>query len=561
MLHPRSEGRAMIVQRLMASVRAIGKRAWIAFAAGFFANGLFVAGDAIETRWALVPALLSLEFAALVALFALLAWRGVRVRGLSAVLAVVLGGAVLLRVADIAVPWFFGREFNAAVDLKYLPFFLDLLGRSLPPGTYVIYLACAALALLALFAVLTALLSATRRAIEQGHWRALACAVALPIALHAIVPSRYDLGPAPVAAPLADVTARNVGRALEASGLWGRDAAFIREAAASWPRNANVSALGQRHVLLVFVESYGTIALSDPAMAEVIGPTLARFQARAREAGFASASRVLNSPIIGGGSWMAHASVLTGIPISTQALYDVMLAHDLASLARVLGAQGYRSVAVMPRLRQAWPHGAFFGFDAVLDDPAMGYRGPPFAWESMPDQFVLERTHELEIAPARQPLFLKYVLASSHLPFDLVPHLVENGRGLGDGAIYREFLAEPFPPPNGNVFDNRAGYLAALRYVLRSIEEYLVHRLDDDSLVIILGDHQPPLTLAASTRNRAVPVHVLSRDHALIERFATEGFKPGMTPIELTTAEGIDGLPRALFRLFALPEHERQHAH
>ena len=71
---------------------------------------------------------------------------------------------------------------------------------------------------------------------------------------------------------------------------------------------------------------------------------------------------------------------------------------------------------------------------------------------------------------------------------------------------------------------------AAIRYSLDSVSRYLAERLKDDSLIIVLGDHQPPLTVAAASRDKTVPIHVLSRDPRLLAPFAQAGWAPGMTP-------------------------------
>jgi hypothetical protein len=79
---------------------------------------LLVLGDFLETRWAFLPAQISLELAAFLALALVLPRR--RGRSSSAIrwlLAAVILALILLRLADIVVPWSFGRNFNAAVDL------------------------------------------------------------------------------------------------------------------------------------------------------------------------------------------------------------------------------------------------------------------------------------------------------------------------------------------------------------------------------------------------------------------------------------------------------------
>jgi phosphoglycerol transferase MdoB-like AlkP superfamily enzyme len=306
--------------------------------------------------------------------------------------------------------------------------------------------------------------------------------------------------------------------------------AHIDQAVASRPKAMNLSRLGGRNVLLVFVESYGSINFKNPGFAAVQLGTVAAFEKRVRDAGYQVYSDTLTSPITGGGSWMAHATMTTGIKIDNQDLYEVLLTGNIQAMGGVFRADGYRTIAAMPRMQQPWPEGAFFGFDKVYQDAAFDYRGRRFSWESMPDQLVLEKIHRFEIADAKQPLFIQYVLASSHAPFDLIPTLVPDPAQLTDGANYLEQPAQPFPVKDGRVFDNVAGYQASIRYSLDSISHYLAERLKDNSLIIVLGDHQPPLTVAAATRDKTVPIHVLSRDPAMLAPFAEAGWAAGMTP-------------------------------
>ena len=57
---------------------------------------------------------------------------------------------------------------------------------------------------------------------------------------------------------------------------------------------------------------------------------------------------------------------------------------------------------------------------------------------------------------------------------------------------------------------------------------FATDRAQGDPLFIVLGDHQPPLTTARRTGDFSVPVHVFSRDRALVDAFVKRGYMPGM---------------------------------
>lgn len=511
-----------------------------AVVAAFILNAALVFGDFIDSSWALLPAQISLELVALLVLATVLPRRDAGVGGaLQWLLATLLLGLILLRIADIVVPWSFGRNFNIAVDLKYLPFFVDMLQGSLNPALFITLIAVAVIFLLIAATLLRWSIGVMARVGIAGRLRAFLVVALLAVPAYAVAPPRYDLG-APFSGAVAAAAWRNASYVWDAKGFSDRYLAQINAAIAGLPQSADMAALKGRNVLLMFAESYGAITFTDPALAEILTPVRSRFEDSARKAGYHMYSGMLNSPITGGGSWMAHATMTAGVRIDAQPLYDVLLTTAAPTLGRFLRNQGYRAVVAMPRIQQPWPEGAFFSFDTVLNDAAFAYVGPRFAWETIPDQFVLETVHAREIVPAEKPLFIQYVLSSSHLPFDRAPPLIEDGRKIGDGRIYSGLSFEEFAPPAGQVFENKRGYGATIRYVLESISNYLVNRLADDSLIIIVGDHQPPLTIAAATRNKAVPIHVLSRDPALLEPFRRAGYSAGMTPPSTVADVGME---------------------
>ncbi len=510
-----------------------------AVAAGFLLNALLVLGDFLETRWALLPAQISLELAFVMALALILPRRRGGTGALQWLLAAVLLGLILLRLADIVVPWSFGRNFNAAVDLKYLPFFIGLLHGSLNPALFIALLLAVVLALLATLALLRFSIGILAGAGPGLRLWAFAVVALLAGLTYTVTPSRYDLGSFPVAGTVAGTAWRNAQYFWDAKGFSGRYLAQVQAAQAALPQSPDLNALKGRNVLLIFVESYGAITLTDPGLAEALNPVRARFGENLRAAGYHVYSSLLNSPITGGGSWLAHATMTTGVRIDGQPLYDVLLTTTAPTLGRFFRERGYRTVVAMPRIQQPWPEGAFFSFETVLNDAAFGYEGMRFSWESIPDQFVLEKVHAREIATAGKPLFIQYVLSTSHLPFDSAPPVIEDASNLGDGRIYDRLDFEEYPPP-AQVFDNQRGYVGTIRYVLDALGNYLVRRLEDDSLVIVVGDHQPPLTIAAASRNKAVPIHVLSRDPGLLDPFRQAGYGAGMTPPATTTDVGME---------------------
>src|SRR5262249_54318927 len=126
-----------------------------------------------------------------------------------------------------------------------------------------------------------------------------------------------------------------------------------------------LTALRGKDVIVTFVESYGRVALTHPDLAPQVGAVLDAGDRRLRAAGFASRSAFLTSPTAGGGSWLAHATLLCGVWVDNQQRHQTLLTSDRLTLNGAFRRAGWRTVGVMPGTNKAWPEGAFFGYDRV----------------------------------------------------------------------------------------------------------------------------------------------------------------------------------------------------
>src|SRR5687768_12731865 len=98
------------------------------------------------------------------------------------------------------------------------------------------------------------------------------------------------------------------------------------------------------------------------------------------------------------------------------------MASQRDTLVTNFSRRGYHTVALMPGMRQAWPEGAFYGFDVIYGRDLLEYEGPEFGWWSIPDQFALARLDALERRQApRAPVFVVFPTSTTHAPFGPVP--------------------------------------------------------------------------------------------------------------------------------------------
>jgi hypothetical protein len=189
----------------------------------------------------------------------------------------------------------------------------------------------------------------------------------------------------------------------------------------------------------------------------------------------------------------------------------------------------------------AWRHTVFHD--------EIGYRGPALGWGVIPDQYSLGRLHE-ELLPAIPgPRFLFFHGVTSHGPWDSVPPRVDDWRELdaldADAATYRErrrkdawvleraaqlHLRHEKKRTEGPLRKWAEPYFTAIDHCMRVTVAALgeAPTEGDGRIVVLYGDHQPPLM--AEDKDFDVPVHVLASDPALLEAFLDAGFVRGMRP-------------------------------
>ena len=157
-----------------------------------------------------------------------------------------------------------------------------------------------------------------------------------------------------------------------------------------------LTALRGKDVIVAFVESYGRDAVENPEFASQIGALLDAGDRRLSAAGFASRSAFLTSPTAGGGSWLAHATFLSGQWIDNQQRYDNLPSSHRMTLTAAFRRAGWRTVGVMPGNDSAWPESESLGYDQVYGANDIGYNGPRFSWATMPDQYTLAKFERTE---------------------------------------------------------------------------------------------------------------------------------------------------------------------
>ena len=247
-----------------------------------------------------------------------------------------------------------------------------------------------------------------------------------------------------------------------------------------------LAGLRGKDVLLVFVESYGRLAVEGSPFSPSVDAVLDAGTRQLAGAGFSARSGWLTSSTFGGGSWWAHATLQSGTWVDTQGRYDELVESNRLTLASAFGRAGWRTVADNPSNERDWPEGAsFYHYDRIYDRRNVGYRGPTYAFASMPDQYVLLALQRLELAKPHRPLFAEVDLVSSHTPWTRIPPFIPWER-VGDGSIFNRL-----PVDRSGLTDTQQGYSTSIKYTLRTLFSFVQRYGDKNLVLIVLGDHQP----------------------------------------------------------------------
>jgi hypothetical protein len=469
---------------------------------------------------------LSVELAVCVLLLAVAHQRAERLaRRLLPVLWVLLVAGHYL---DVTAPGLYGRDFNLYWDSRHLGNVTAMLARAVPAWQIV----AAAAGLVTVIAAVSLLsrLALRHLAAAVQHRRArlvLGSAAALVIAAFAL---QQFTAFVPAQPAFAD----------PATGAYLRQARYVVAMAATGGASpvlgdspdfgaAELRGLDGADVVLVFLESYGAVTFDNPAFADTLAATRRNLEAAARDAGRELLSAYVESPTFGASSWLAHLSLLTGVKVTDQYEYTSLMASSRDTIVKAFGRGGYRTVALMPGMRQPWPEGAFYGFDEIYGRDLLAYQGPEFGWWGIPDQFALARLDALaRTAAPRPPLFAVFPTSTSHAPFGPVPpFLPEWSRALQADGYRPEDVARAAAP---NLTDLAPSYLSAIAYGYDTLAGYLRAHAGENLVVIVIGDHQPPAAVSGRTAVRDVPVHVIASQPGLLSRLRESGFHDGLAP-------------------------------
>src|SRR5262249_48880241 len=273
------------------------------------------------------------------------------------------------------------------------------------------------------------------------------------------------------------------------------------------------------------------VSWDQPRLSTPLRPARARFAVDVKESGRDMASAFVESTTFGGESWLAHISLLSGTEVRDQNTNVRLMAQNRDTLAKAFKRHGYRTVTIMPGLKHGWPEGAFYGFDQIYGATELDYRGWPFGWWYVTDQYAIAKVDAQEIEPKdRKPVFLFFPTISSHAPFTPAPPYQPDWVRARAAHPYDQVDARRASMDQPDWLNLSPGYVKALDYVYRTFGGYLKMRKGRDLVMIMIGDHQPPALVTGNRASWDVPIHVIASRPALLDRLESVGFSRGLTP-------------------------------
>ena len=354
----------------------------------------------------------------------------------------VIGLLILVKILDFGFFTAFDRPFDPGDDWSYTHTGIETLRQSI--GSTSANVALVGVALLVVAAVVLptlALLRLTR--VVAGHRRVSVQAVAALGAawvLCWVLGAQFVSGARIASTSAAALVVSEVHTVQADIQERSRFAGEIRhDRYGHTPDSRLLTSLRGKDVLLVFVESYGKVAVQGSSFSPQVDDVLDTGTKQLRSAGFDSRSGWLTSPTFGGISWLAHSTMQSGVWVDKQWKYDQLVGSDRLTLNQAFGGAGWRTVDDVPSDNRYWREGSsFYHYDKVYNRLNVGYHGPTYAYASMPDQYVYLALQRLELGKAdRRPLFAEVDLVSSHEPWTQVPPLIAWNR-VGDGSIFNK---------------------------------------------------------------------------------------------------------------------------
>jgi phosphatidylglycerophosphate synthase len=430
------------------------------------------------------------------------------------------------RYIDVTAPALWGRPINFYWDLQFVPDVAAMLARAARSWLVVAAVVGGVALFVVTFALLNRAFVVVSGAIQERPQRRI-LAVLATVVVVAFAAQQLSAN-APKLATFSTPVTQTYVKQLQfvVSAMRGG-----RSLPASPSFDGNLTRVAGADVLLFFIESYGAVVYERPQFSSEVAPARAELDAAIHASGNDVVSALVESPTFGGSSWYAHLTLLSGIEVRDPDTNALLLTAHRDTMPTAFARHGYRTVAMMPGLWYPWPEGGFYGFADIYNGARLNYQGPSFGWWSMTDQFVMAALDANERRqPARPPLFVFFPTISTHTPFAPTPPYQPDWQRMLTPTPYDSADLDAAYSTYPDWLNLAPSYLTAVSYSYRTLAGYLRQHADEDFVLILIGDHQPPALVSGPNTPWDVPVHVVAKRHDVLDRLVSRGFQPGLTP-------------------------------
>jgi hypothetical protein len=150
----------------------------------------------------------------------------------------------------------------------------------------------------------------------------------------------------------------------------------------------------------------------------------------------------------------------------------------------------------------------------------------------MPDQYAFLALQRDELAKAhRKPVFAEIDTTSSHAPWTVIPRLIPWNQ-VGNGYIYYRLPAQEHSKASifGDTHRARVAYGQSIQYSLNTLFSFVRRYGNRNTVLIVLGDHQPHTFVTGLGASHDVPVSVIAHDPKVLRQIAGWGWQDGLKP-------------------------------
>jgi phosphatidylglycerophosphate synthase len=322
---------------------------------------------------------------------------------------------------------------------------------------------------------------------------------------------------------------------------------------AAVPASDLLTGLRGKDVIIVFVESYGQVAVQGSTFSPAIDSVLHQQNGMLTSAGWSTQSAWLTSPTFGGISWLAHSTLESGLWVNSNQRYDELLDSQRFTLSDAFKKAGWHTVADDPSDNTYWKPGkTFYHFDQLFDSLNVGYKGPRFSYSTMPDQYTLAEFQRNELKPGHKPVMAEIDLTSSHIPWAPLPKMVPWST-LGNGSIFDPQPAESESAAKVSSNNNtvKQFYGQSIQYTMTALTSWVTELHDPNLVLILLGDHQPHTSVSGAGATHNVPISIVTRSPSVLKQMSSWHWQNGLLPAPSAPLEPMDAFRNQFLNTFS----------